>query len=117
MSLRMSSPVITECTPGRCAALRTSIARIRPCAMVLRTTLPCSIPGTRRLWTYSARPVTLSRASSRGMDWPTCGMDQCSHAAVVIPDARVARDPESTAPRSELVALDSGLARFAGAPE
>jgi hypothetical protein len=51
------------------------------------------------------------------MDWPTCGMDQCSHAAVVIPDARVARDPESTAPRSELVALDSGLARFAGAPE
>ena len=59
---------------GRCAAARVSIARMRPCASVLRKIFPCSMPGTARLWTYSARPVTLSRVSSRGMDRPTWGI-------------------------------------------
>src|SRR3954467_7536839 len=47
---------------------------ILPCATVLRKILPYSIPGSRRLWTYSARPVTFSHDSSRGTDRPTCGV-------------------------------------------
>ena len=45
---------------------------MRPCATVLRKTLPCSMPGIRIVWVYSARPVTFSRASSRGSERPTC---------------------------------------------
>src|SRR5215467_5336899 len=30
------------------------------------------MPGRRRLWTYSVRPDTFSRASSRGTERPTC---------------------------------------------
>src|SRR5688500_8131355 len=47
---------------------------MRPCATVLRKILPYSIPGRRRLWTYSARPATLSHDSSRGTERPTCGV-------------------------------------------
>src|SRR6266849_4545186 len=32
------------------------------------------MPGRRRLWTYSARPVTFSHDSSRGTERPTCGV-------------------------------------------
>src|SRR5262249_37555622 len=44
---------------------------MRPCATVLRKIFPCSIPRSRRLATYSACPVTLARASSRGRLRPT----------------------------------------------
>ena len=44
---------------------------MRPCATVLRKILACSIPGSRMVWMYSARPVTLSRLSSRGTERPT----------------------------------------------
>src|SRR5215472_16376895 len=44
---------------------------MRPCATVLRKIFPCSIPGSRRVWVYSARPVTFSRASRRGNERPT----------------------------------------------
>src|SRR4051812_4367228 len=47
---------------------------MRPCATLLRKILPCSIPGSRRLCTYSTRPVTLSHDSSRGTERPTCGV-------------------------------------------
>ena len=43
-----------------------SIDLIRPWATVERNMRPNSMPGSRRLWVYSARPVTFSRASSRG---------------------------------------------------
>src|SRR3954469_7664743 len=69
-----SSPVTTLCTPARARAAAVSIFRMRPCAMVERKILPYSIPGRRRLWTYSARPVTLSQDSSRGTERPTCGV-------------------------------------------
>src|SRR5262245_63721918 len=45
---------------------------MRPCETVLRKILPYSIPGRRRLCTYSARPVTLSQDSRRGTARPTC---------------------------------------------
>src|SRR5258706_7815587 len=32
------------------------------------------MPGSRRLWTYSALPVTLSHDSRRGTERPTCGV-------------------------------------------
>src|SRR3989454_3179656 len=32
------------------------------------------MPGRRRLWTYSARPVTFSQDSRRGSERPTCGV-------------------------------------------
>ncbi len=54
-------------------------ARMRPCGTVLRTILPCSMPGRRRPCMYSARPVTLARASSRGMLRPTWGMTGISN--------------------------------------
>src|ERR1700741_5208599 len=47
---------------------------MRPCATVLRKIFPYSIPGRRRVCTYSARPVTLSHDSSRGTERPTCGV-------------------------------------------
>src|SRR4051812_46762704 len=47
---------------------------MRPCETELRKILPYSIPGRRRLWTYSALPVTLSQDSRRGTERPTCGV-------------------------------------------
>src|SRR5262245_20021544 len=47
---------------------------IRPCATLERKILPYSIPGRRRLCTYSALPATLSHDSSRGTERPTCGV-------------------------------------------
>src|SRR5690348_11615087 len=67
----MSWPVTTRCTPATAAAALVSIDLMRPCATVLRKILPYSIPGSRRLCTYSARPVTLSHDSSRGTERPT----------------------------------------------
>src|SRR5881394_4565593 len=55
-------------------AAETSMLRIRPCATLERKILPYSIPGRRRLWTYSALPVTLSQDSRRGTERPTCGV-------------------------------------------
>src|SRR5687767_14767521 len=70
----MSSPVTTSYTPPTARAAATSMRLMRPCATVLRKILPYSIPGSRRLCTYSARPVTLSHDSSRGTERPTCGV-------------------------------------------
>src|SRR5215470_11471545 len=72
MILRTSSPVTTQATPGIADAALVSIERMRPCATVLRKIFPCSMPGSRMVWVYSARPVTLSRASRRGSERPTC---------------------------------------------
>src|SRR5437763_13856547 len=55
-------------------AAETSMLLIRPCATLERKILPYSIPGRRRLWTYSALPVTLSHDSRRGTERPTCGV-------------------------------------------
>ena len=64
--------MVTTCsTPGTFFAALVSIDLIRPCATVLRNSLACSMPGTRMVWVYSARPVTLSRPSSRGTERPT----------------------------------------------
>src|SRR3979490_3207073 len=70
MTVRISSAVTTRKTPGIFLAALVSIDLIRPCAMVLRKILPYNMPGRRRLWVYSARPETLSRASSRGRERP-----------------------------------------------
>src|SRR4051812_15862221 len=70
----MSSAVRTRCTPANACAGATSMRLIRPCATVLRTILPYSMPGRRRLCTYSARPVTFSHDSSRGSERPTCAV-------------------------------------------
>src|SRR5215208_3559755 len=45
---------------------------MRPCVTVLRNSFATSIPGRRIVWTYSARPVTLSRLSVRGSERPIC---------------------------------------------
>ena len=47
-----------------------SIDLIKPWATVLRNILATSMPGSRMLWTYSARPVTLSRPSVRSTERP-----------------------------------------------
>src|SRR5262249_25005396 len=39
---------------------------------VLRNSLAWSMPGTRMVWVYSARPVTFSRPSSLGTERPIC---------------------------------------------
>src|SRR3979490_1292465 len=70
MTVRISSAVTTRKTPGIFLAALVSIDLIRPCATVLRKILPYSMPGRRRLWVYSARPETLSRASRRGSERP-----------------------------------------------
>src|SRR5580658_10003467 len=70
MTLRTSSEVMTRKTPGIFFAALTSIDLMRPWATVERKILPCSMPGSRIRWVYSARPVTFSRASSRGMERP-----------------------------------------------
>src|SRR5262244_107516 len=70
MTLMTSSAVTTRWTPGTALAAVVSIDLMRPWATVERNTLPCSIAGSRRLWVYSARQVTFSRASSRGGERP-----------------------------------------------
>src|SRR5262249_30023955 len=70
--------VTTRWTPGTFFAALVSIDRMRPCATVLRKILACSMPGSRMVWVYSARPVTLSRASSRGSERPTCAPTRAS---------------------------------------
>ena len=67
-----SSTVTTCSTPGTFFAALVSIDLIWPCATVLRNSLACSMPGSRMVWVYSARPVTLSRPSRRGTERPTC---------------------------------------------
>src|ERR1051326_8325424 len=67
-----SAEVTTLCTPARARAAEASMLLMRPCATVLRKILPYSICGRRRLWTYSALPVTLSQDSRRGTERPTC---------------------------------------------
>src|SRR3954454_10632149 len=67
-----SSAVITLWTPGTARAASVSMRLMRPWATVERKILPYSIPGSRRLCTYSARPVTLSHDSSLGTERPTC---------------------------------------------
>jgi hypothetical protein len=59
-------------TPGRFSAARVSTDLILPCGTVLRNSLACSIPGSRIVCVYSARPVTLSRPSTRSTDRPIC---------------------------------------------
>ena len=44
----MSFPVTTALTPGIEAAAEVSIDRIRACAYGLRTSAPCSIPGSEK---------------------------------------------------------------------
>src|SRR5262245_53193030 len=70
MSFLMSSMVTTCSTPGSFFAALVSTDLIRPWATVLRNILATSMPGSRMLWTYSARPVTLSRPSVRGTERP-----------------------------------------------
>src|SRR5687768_9886090 len=70
----MSSPVTTRYTPPTTCAALTSMRLMRPWAMLLRKIFPYSIPGRRRLCTYSARPATLSQDSRRGTERPTCGV-------------------------------------------
>src|SRR6188508_133095 len=74
MTSRTSLEVTTLCTPGSARAAATSTCLMRPCATLLRKIFPYSIPGSRKLCTYSARPVTLSHDSSRGTERPTCGV-------------------------------------------
>src|SRR5437899_510135 len=69
-----SAAVTTRCTPPTAWAALTSRRLILPCATLLRKILPHSMPGRRRLWTYSARPVTFSQDSRRGSERPTCGV-------------------------------------------
>src|ERR1019366_4343059 len=71
MIVRMSLAVMTRWTPLSAAAALVSMDNSRPCGTVLRKILQYSIPGRRRLCVYSARPLTLARASSRGIARPT----------------------------------------------
>src|SRR5579864_1113735 len=61
---------MTRNTPGIFFAALVSIDLMRPCATVERKILPCSMPGSRIRWVYSARPVTFSRPSRRGTERP-----------------------------------------------
>src|SRR5580704_2593324 len=61
---------MTRNTPGIVFAADVSTDLMRPCGTVERKILPCSMPGRRIRWVYSARPVTFSRASSRGIERP-----------------------------------------------
>src|SRR5580704_4375058 len=70
MTLRTSSAVMTRNTPGIFFAAAVSTDLMRPCGTVERKILPCSMPGSRIRCVYSARPVTFSRASSRGIERP-----------------------------------------------
>ena len=63
--------MVTTCaTPGTLFATLVSTDLIFPCATVLRNNLAYSMPGTRMVCVYSARPVTLSRLSNRNTELP-----------------------------------------------
>src|SRR4051794_11963140 len=72
MSFWMSFPVTTRWTPASACAPLTSMRRSLAWAMLLRKIFPYSMPGSLRLWTYSARPPTLSQDSRRSTERPIC---------------------------------------------
>ncbi len=66
-----SLAVMASTTPGSCSAAEASIAVTVPRATTARTKAAWSIPGRCTSAVYFARPVTLSRASTRGIRAPT----------------------------------------------
>src|ERR1700730_7136499 len=70
MTSTPSAAVMTRTTPGLFLAADVSTDLMRPGGTVERKILPYSMPGSRIRWVYSARPVTFSRASSRGIERP-----------------------------------------------
>src|SRR5688500_15457614 len=67
---------------------------MRPCGTVLRNSFATSMPGSRMVWTYSARPVTLSRLSVRGTERPICEpafAAMCGASAMAQPRAAPGR--------------------------
>lgn len=61
---------ITRSTPGIASAAEASKARISPPSRGHIRTVAKRIPGRRLSMPYSARPVTFSTMSSRGIDRP-----------------------------------------------
>src|SRR4029450_3206979 len=65
---------------------------MRPCGTVLRKILAVSIPGSRIVWVYSARPLTLACASSRGTERPICLPATASVIAILVRRSYCATD-------------------------
>jgi len=70
MTFKISSPVTTAYTPSISRAALVSMEQFGPCATVLRNIFPVEHAGDPHIMTYSARPVTLARASRRGTSRP-----------------------------------------------
>src|SRR5262245_11779293 len=120
MSARTSSPVTTRCTPPTACAAATSMRLLRPWATVERKIFPYSMPGRRRLCTYSARPVTFSHDSRRGTERPTCGVSvDCAARFMDCPLEVDADELLLVVRRAVLVAFDGDFRRsgFSGAAQ
>src|SRR5262245_61720962 len=115
MSARTSSPVTTRCTPPTACAAATSMRLMRPWATVERKIFPYSMPGRRRLCTYSARPVTFSHDSRRGTERPTCGVSvDCEARFMDCPLEVDADELLLVVRRAVLVAFDRSEERRVG---
>src|SRR5689334_11787895 len=84
--------VTTWRTPGTFLAALVSIDLITPWATVLRNSFATSMPGNRMVWTYSARPETLSRPSVRGSERPICEPALVAASGFSIDDISALRD-------------------------
>src|SRR5436190_10422155 len=94
-------------------AAETSMLLIRPCATLERKILPYSMRGRRRLWTYSALPVTLSQDSRRGTERPTCGVSAACVARFI--DRPLGVDTDQLlliGSRAVQIAIDSQILQF-----
>src|SRR5258708_4314234 len=113
-----SSAAVTRlCTPATARAALTSMRLMRPCATVERKILPYSIPGRRRLCTYSARPVTLTHGSSRGTERPTCGVSAAWVARFMDRPSEIhANQVLLIGGRAGRIAFDANLPRRIGSP-
>src|SRR5688572_6593934 len=110
-----SCAVTTRCTPAMARAAAVSMRLMRPWATLERKILAYSIPGRRRLCTYSARPVTLSHDSSRGTERPTCGVSAACVARFIDRPLQVhAHQVLLVGGRAMQVALDLHFARRLG---
>src|SRR2546423_14919335 len=110
-----SSAVMTLSTPAGARAALVSMLLMRPWPTVARKLVPYSICGSRRLCTYSARPVTLSHDSSGGTERPTCAVSaECVARFIDRPLQINSRQVFLVVRRTVQIVVDGDFARRLG---
>src|SRR5438132_9557692 len=103
-----SLPVSTACTPGRARAREASMARMRACAWVERSSLANSMRGRNRSSANFVAPVTLAVASTLRRALPTIRNSWATAAFFLPPAIQTLRR------RPRILAAQEGRGQFDG---